>query len=794
MRLTVSVARILSIILFLFYSYLGYSQVNEVAGIVTSSNGNGINKARILLFSTRDSLVKMDLTNQEGAFKITLVKPLKTFTIKIESAGFQDAEVSSATFKSPFQIQLKEAHTLSAVNVRARREVIELSPSLINVNVENSPLLSSGSVIDILSKTPRVLFDPASRSVSIDGKTSFIIYVNNRQVLLTSDQVIRYLESLPAGSISRLEINTNPSAKYDAQGGVVIMVYLKKSPQEGLNGDLSISPGYGKYAKLNTSLNLAYRDKKYSGYTMIAPSYNKTYYSYILKQDLGENQYTNIDNYRTRSNGTVSIKNGIDYQITPTLTLGGTLNGSLQREQYLPNSVTDYKIGNSTDQVTATNRMNSTLKNISGGVGLRKELPSQKASLSIDADLSRYVEKNETMADFSIRSEKFNNTLSTYFPYDVQIGSLKLDYSKKLKDVLSIEMGGKLSSVQINTEPLVNSYTSRFLTLLPQLAASFNYDERISSLYLNGVYRKGSWLLQGGFRAEHSNVTGLSAGKTISGYKYWNGFPSLTVQYNSPKKFTYSLSASRKISRPNFNYLNPAYVYVDPFTIIAGNPALKPQFFQSVQAGFTTPKRISLTVIYQKANNRFFEVIYRADSIGQLINSYLNFDHERRFQATLSLPVVFNKQWRSTLTTTGSYAEFESSFRTTTVISQPTFIMQWMHSLTVNNWNIDMSLVGRTKTALGYMYYRPLGYVNIGAGRSLWNGNGSIKFAFNDVFHSIRVSNYGSYIGTNIDYHHINETRVLYVTLSYKFGNQKLKAVNRKSAVSASELERYKEN
>lgn len=769
------------------------AQQATLRGWFTDSLDQGVARVRVQLLSGRDSLTKIELTDLQGQFVLPRPTHPAGFTITAEAPGYELLRIPSSQWNPPYRYRLKSARQLATVTVKARREAIEITPTLIGINVEASPLLATGNTADMLAKIPRVMLDPLSRALSVDGRTNLVIFVNNRQILLNGDQITRYLESLPAANISRVEINTQPSARYDAQAGAVISIFLKKNQQEGLGGELTLSPGVGRYEKFSVPLSLSYRRGKLSGYTLVNAGWNRSYFGYTMHQYFKDNS-TDVDSYRIRKYLTTSIKNGLDWQISPTLTVGLILNGLYQNDTFTPTSTTDLRLNGTNQRITANNNMASVLKNISEGLSIKKEFPRAKSTLSFDADAAHYQETTTSSAAYQIDTDANWNQLRTRFPYQVQIGSLKGDFTKKW-DKLTLETGGKLSRVRINTQPTVEAFTDRFAALVPNLIAPFNYNENISALYGNASYRLGPWSIQAGLRAEHSDVSGISGdNKLVTRYRFWSGFPSASLQYTTPSKYTYTLTVNRRISRPNFTYLNPANVFVDPFTLIVGNPTLRPQFYRLVQAGVTTPKRISLIAFYQEVSGRIFEVVYRADSSGRLQNTYLNFDHERRLQSTLTIPITFTKNWRSTLSATGSYAEFASSFRQQTLVSQPTFILQWFHSLKLGNWNGDVSITGRSKTALGYMMYSPLLFVNLGIGRSLWNNQGALKIAYNDVFHSIVINNYGQYIGTDVNYRHINETRVLTLNLSYKFGNQKMKAVGRKNAASTPEIERYKEN
>ena len=692
------------------------------------------------------------------------------------------------------------ARTLTTVTVTAKRDPFEISADKVVVNVAGNTLFGGGSAIDVLTNTPRVQIDPISKSIRVDGKNGIQVYVNNRQIYLTADQVSKYLESLPANSIERIEVLTNPSARYDASGGGVISVFTKRSTAEGTTGELSLSPGYGRFGKFSGVLSGSVRKATWSAYALLTPQVKRTYFSYNVNQTINQppvvgsiagSQYRLID---TRQTG---LRLGGDAALGKQTTVGTNLYFFSQAETTTPTSQTDYTLTNQiapASSISARTVLDNTLANVLANVNARRKFSAMDASISADVDYASYRDNSTSLATYQDRAEPVPNALQSYFPLQVALKSVKLDgLAKPMKDI-TIEGGLKVSHALIQTTPVVYTFTPVFAPLIPNLVNPFTYDETVQAGYLtaSGTLKQLSW--QAGMRLEHTRTQETARSLTVN-RNYINPFPSLSVQYKLPTKAQLSLAYNRRIIRPSFSSLNPAYLFFDPFTIVLGNPLLLPQLTTNVQLSYQLASKHAWTLGYVSTTNRITEVVYRADTLSPVLyNTQINFDRETRVTASYSFPLQPVANWRIQTTVTGQQVRYSTAAEgQQTVVSQRTAVINNTHSVKLGGgWTLDAQLIYRTTAAIGFMRYKPLFYMNLGVGRSLWQGRGSLKVSGTDIFHTTTIANYGQYLNTDVSFRHRYESQQVFVNVAYRLGNDKLKTVNRRNTALDAEQDRLK--
>lgn len=783
-------------------SVQGQSVTRQLTGLTLDSTHHALAGASLRLTPLRDTTsARLAISDSAGRFIIKLTHG-GTYRLVANHVGYESVRQLVNEGDTLVLLTFNPAPTkqLLTVNVSAKRDEFVLEADRIVVNVAGSALLSGGTALDVLAKTPRVVVDQASRLIRVDGKSGILLYVNNRQVFLTPDQFVKYLESLPASTISRIDVINSPSARYDASGGAVINIELKKSEEEGISGDISLSPGVGRYGKLNTSLGLNIRHRGWSSYVLYTPQLQSSYSSYLVTQLVDQPPLSgSINGYQftRRDERQQGLRIGVDRVLTPFLTIGTNVFLFSQRELELPSSQTDYQLSGLSggqNSIAASTRLEEKLSSVLANLNARYELKALNGRASVDADYAAYIDNTLVESQYQYRTEATPSTLATFFPLRVELRSLKGDFEAKTKSGIAFEAGLKVAQAQISTLPELLGSSPSFEALIPNLTTPFSYEEEVKAGYVSvsGARKILTWRV--GLRVEHTN-TQVRTNTLLIPRDYLNAFPTLSLQWKFPSKSQFSITANRRITRPEFTTLNPVYYFYDPFTIVLGNPRLLPQLSANLQVMYQRANRQSLTLGVVSTTNRIGEVVYRNDSLSAVLyNTQINFNEERRYFATISLPLQVTPFWKTQLTLTGQQVSFDiGSGENQFSLSQFSTTFNNINSFKLGAvWNGDVQFTGRTTAAFGYLYYAPLFATNLGIGRLLWGGKGSLKVAWSDIFHTNQVRNYGRYLDTDVSYRHTLETRKLFVTLTYHFGGSKVKDVTQRATALDAETRRLK--
>ncbi|HWN89298.1 MAG TPA: TonB-dependent receptor, partial [Chitinophagaceae bacterium] len=288
----------LTLIIFLIASYMVSAQTTErgkISGKVTDEQQKPIEGATAELLRTKDSsLVKVAISNKSGLIefenirfgsyfiKTTYVNHERSFSSIIDLSATNNAVTINDVILKP------AAKELQTVQVTGRKPFIQQMTDRIVVNVENSVINAGSSAFDVLERSPGVLID-VNDNISMRGKTGIIIYLDGKPSPMSGADLVNYLRSLPSNAIERIELITNPSARYDAAGNAgIIDIRMKKDQRFGTNGSFTAGYGQGIYPKANTGINFNYRNKKVN----LFGSYNFSYRMGLNHLLLDRNFYT----------------------------------------------------------------------------------------------------------------------------------------------------------------------------------------------------------------------------------------------------------------------------------------------------------------------------------------------------------------------------------------------------------------------------------------------------------------------------------------------------------------------
>ena len=574
--------------------------------IIDQLNGNPLEFATISLFSKRDSsLVGGGLTELDGTFEIKV--PIGPMRAEIEYISFekliidpipvdQDAIRSGNRIVDLGRVGMSSSsELLEEVQITAEKSETQFSLDKRVFNVGKDLANRGGTAEDILDNVPSVTVD-IDGAVSLRGSDGVRILIDGRPSTLANVDNANGLRSIPANMIEKVEVITNPSARYEAEGMAGILnIVLKKQKGGGFNGSFDVSGGYPTLAGVGANVN--YRKGKVNWFANygLRHSQNPGQGFYNQEQEIGDDLFIQRqESDRKRNSLSNSIRFGIDFFPREKESITGAFLYRQSDEKSFNSIIYNDFLNTDDNLTTITSRTDDEREdemNLEYSVRYSKEYSSRKHKL--DATI-QYNEKSE--GEFSDFFEEVTFTTLNDLPDLVQRSAneegeknwlFQLDFTRPLEgEDHQFELGARLNLRDIDNDYVVEELEDGQFFSLPGLSNNFEYDEDVSALY--GIYgnKFGKIGFQAGLRAEYSHVvTALLQTNEINDRNYFGMFPSLHVNYEFAESNALQISYSRRIRRPRFWDLNPFFTFSDSRNTFSGNPNLDPEYTDSYEVG-----------------------------------------------------------------------------------------------------------------------------------------------------------------------------------------------------------------
>lgn len=807
---------LLSAAVILFTAFSAKAQLSSISGRVTG-NGKTISKATVSLLKAADSsFVKAEISDANGQYEFGGVKP-GNYLISITSVGFARAFSSQVTADGGKitvpSISLQESSvTLKDVTVTSsgKKPMIEVKADKTIFNVESSINATGSNAFELLQKSPGVVTDKDD-NISMRGKNGVRVFIDGRPTQLSAADLAAYLRSINSNDIEAIETITNPSAKYEAEGNAgIINIRLKKNKKYGTNGSFTAGIGVGEKPKTNTGLSLNNRNKNVNLFS----NYSNNWSDNIMRFDLNRiqsgisNEQANTVNSKGWSH---NIKGGADFFLDKNNTIGFITTYNVNDMEMLTgtkSTLTKLPSGIRDSIIYSSNAMQMNSKNFNFNLNYRFA-DSTGSEFEINADKGFYkgrrnsYQPNATFLPYPetfLRSEDFR----AITPTDIDINTIKFDLTKPTKKG-KIETGAKVSFVKtdntMDNYDIYGSYEVRDL----QRSNEFTYKENINALYVNYMHMfNQKWNLQGGVRMENTNREGdLVRADGTSGpddnvkKNYTDFFPSAALSYNASMNHAFSLSYSRRIDRPNYQDLNPFEFRLNNLSYQKGNPFLQPQYTNSFSLTHTYKYRYSTSISYSKIND------FRAQWIDTLekTKSYItqrNIASQEIANINFSLPIQVTKKWSLYANINAFRSSFKANlgddqnvnyaFTSGNIYMQNSFTLNDGFTAEVSGFATAPGVWG------GTIKSKALGGMDIGFQKTLFKSKGTVKISYTDLFKTMRWKGNSDYNGSSFNGGGRWEATQIKLNLTYRFGNNQVKAARQRKAGSEEENKRLQQS
>jgi len=632
-----------------------------VTGIVHDKNtGAPVEFANVIVCKNSDSsMVNGALTNAKGRFTIDNV-PYGNYYIKVNFIGYGVQTISNVniddnnTYVNIHTVFLENAATnLDAVTITGQKDQVEYNLDKKVINVDKNLLTSGGTALDIMQTIPSVDVD-IEGNVSLRGSQNVTIFIDGRPSGLTS------LDQMPASMIEKVEIVTNPSARYDPDGmSGIINIVTKRKKEAGYYGMISANVGTG--GKYTGSLNFGYNVKKFNIYTNLdgrifgMKSYTNSYRE--VYQNDSTYYYKQLSESK-RQGKFGNIKLGADYFINSKNTL--SVYGEYNIRRYNPDNFTEYYNLDYDSLLTSYYNRQNNMAGSHGGY-----------ELGLDYKMTFNKKGRELTASFfysNTPSDDETNITTTYYNTDMTPSSEPAWVQRNISDEKNIRLYGqvdyvhqmdKWGRIETGYKYQYRSNYEDYQSFYQDSAGILQYDSMPSNIFENTQQLHSAYLIyannikkfkfQLGLRYE--NAITVSDQQTMdSTYKsdYFNLFPTIHLKYEFTDRHAIQISYSRRVNRPRSGNLNPFIDYSDPMNLSAGNPYLKPEFTNSFELGHLISFKetsFNTTLFYRETNNMITRVLNILDS-GMTFTSYQNLDKGSSFGLEFIYTQGIFKWWK----------------------------------------------------------------------------------------------------------------------------------------------------
>jgi iron complex outermembrane recepter protein len=793
----------------------------KISGTVADASGKPQEFASVMLMSAKDStLTKGAITDADGKFDIENAAEGRYF-LNVSVVGFKpflsklfdfDGKTDVLTDK----IGLKVLDTeLGQVTVVSRKPVVEVKADRIVFNVEASPTAQGLNALELLRKSPGVNVDK-DENINLKGRQGVVIYINGKPSQMSGRDLAAFLKGLTANDIEAIEIISNPGAKFDAAGNAgIINIKLKKNKKIGTNGNVSLGFSQGITPKYDGSLSLNYRDQKWNLFSNYSYNYGIWNNKLNLDNTIGDSLYIQRSSSNWINNDH-NLKIGADYTVNSKNTIGFIINGGFAKPGSNSNSRTNIsRISRlQTDSIlVATTESSNENKNINYNLNYRFADTSGR-ELNVDADMSQFRNRGTSSLPNRYRDATDTRTLTERIywntqPVDINIKSLKADFETPLsKKAGKLGLGFKTSNVETdNTFGFYNvnpKDDSRVIDI--NRSNSFNYKENINAGYVNYNVQVKKFTAQLGFRGEQTKSKGtLTAMKPTNSKDvdttYFNVFPTAALGYTFSDKHAMNLTYRYSIDRPAYADLNPFENQIDELTFQKGNPFIRPMYTSTVEMGYTFMQAATLSVNYARTNDYFTqitdqeELVVNGSKTTRFFITNKNLAVKDQYGLSINSPLPINKWWNGMVNIWVNHSVVKANLGGERQINvAATGVGFWMqHTFDLGkSWSAEVSGWGNAGGLQGNFVNRSQGVMDIGVAKKLWDGNGTLKLSFSDVFKTSRWAAYTDLGKLHMDMSGTWEGQRASVNFSYRFGNKNVKGARERKSGLEDEKNRVK--
>jgi len=801
--------------LFFAFSIFSIAQAQSssavVEGRVVDENQDPISFASVVLFNSSDStMVKAGYSEDNGSFHFPQTAP-GTYYINISFVGYDtyNSQLFTVTENNATTLDIIKmspfATALGEVVVAATKPIVEVKPDKMVFNVEGSVNAIGNNGLELLRKAPNVVVDNNER-IMLAGKTGVKVYIDGRQSILSGDDLANYLKSLQSTQIEAIEIITQPSAKYEADGNAgIINIRLIKDKSLGTNAIASLGYNQSTHPRYDGNLNFNSRSKNinFFGNLNYANGQNQEWNIFIRTQP---DYYVHQDNLSLNEWENKSMRAGFDITSGKNATIGFLFDG-YNNDQIFNNNITSLisssptspteeilKGSNSSDTKRSNYNFNGNYRfdNHNGNV------------LNVDVDYGNFTtEGNSYQPNYYYDAATGDLTDTRIFssntPTTIDIKDIRVDYEHPL---LKGNLGAGFKLATVSTDNTYNFYN--VIDGTPELdtdrSNQFTYDENVNAGYVTFGRQWTKIGFQAGVRIEQTDSKGLLTSYNEQNNEevkqdYLDIFPSAGMTYQLNEKNSFHINYSRRIDRPNYQDLNPFEFKIDEITFQKGNPFLRPQYSNSVSIGHTYNYTLNTSLSYSRTDDLMAQLTDTA-GLGAAYITTANIATQDVYAFNISYPFNLSKWWNVFANAGVNYTHNQGDFGDGKIVdinattfncyAQNTFTLPKSFSIELSGWYNSPGIWG------GNFATKEIWSIDAGIQKKLFKERATLKLGVADIFNSQHWSGENNFGGLHLLAMGGWESRQFKANFTYLIGNSQVKGSRQRNTGIEDETKRIK--
>lgn len=763
--------------------------------------------ANVVLYQASDSTIaKVEVSDDEGNFRLQRIAE-GDYNLVLSYVGYQDYRVdgihlSSDDQKSFGDIQLNaQSQLLETAVVTARRSLVEVKPDRTVFNVEGTVNSAGNDGLELLRKAPGVLVDN-NDNISVLGRSGVQIYINGKPSPLVGEELSNFIRTLSSDQIDRIDIITNPGARYEAEGNAgIIDIRLKKSDNEGLNLVLNSTLSQGQLFSQRYGLTSNFKHNKLNVFAQ--GGYGDANRFMNLNFDSHQNGIALLEKNHMRSDmQNFNVRAGMDYMLNENHTIGFIVDYNSAQRDARSNSRNEISALNNINHIDSILHANSVGDNSSDNAtyNINYQFTRNQSLLNIDLDYGQYHLKDLRdqpnryfAADDKTFLSESNNSINT--ARDIDIYTAKLDYETSWKKI-RLDFGSKYSLVKTDNlfrfydglqgeDPVFNDRRSN----------RFDYSEQVIAFYTNVQHQFNDvWAVSAGLRSETSDVSGdlrpflPELQEPSVEQKYTNLFPSAGITYTMHPGNTWALQYSRRINRPDYPVLNPFEQQLTELSYEKGNPYLVPELVNNVELGYTMKWRYNFKIGYSHTKNQITRLIGpdKEDPRAGFI-TWENLATQDIVSANASLPFSITKHWDAYFNVNASWTNNQADYGDEGQVDVQAYNYNIYQQHT---FKLPKGFVGELSGhyagpgVWGSVFlYKPNWGLNIGLQKRFFADRLNVKVSGSDLFYKSGWRGHSDFNGLYSQAMGNWDSRRVSISASYNFGNSKVKARSRRTGI-----------
>ncbi len=788
-------------------SFVSYSQSGTISGTLYDVTNQPVIYANVLLHSSVDStMAKVETTDLDGKFTISGIEKGNYF-LMASYVGMADIKKTDIAITGDNTVALGDI-TFSASSVELETAVITAKRALVEVKADRTVFNVEGTInsagedgLSLMRKAPGVLVDN-NNNISVLSRSGVLLYIDGKRLPLSGEDLANYLQGIPAEQIDKIDIITNPGARYEAEGNAgIIDIRLKKDKSHGSNGTVSGSFGMGELPKSNASIAGNYRNSKINAFGTLGALNNENF------NDLNFKNFQNgliIDETNRIENTVrnVNFRLGTDYYVADGHILGFLVTG--RNGDDIANGDNNSNISSMSNptQIDSVLRANNTTDRTVSQYTANTNYRYQKNNntFNIDLDFGRFKNDGITQQPneyFSSEGAPLSSVITSYTtPRTIEIYTGKIDYETEALGG-KIGVGTKYGVVSSDNIFLFNDIINDVEIQNNRRSNEFDYNETVTAGYVNynrSLNQKVS--ISTGLRVENTDSKGelsaflpeLQAPPVDTNYT--NLFPSVGISYQHAPMHSFSANYGRRINRPDYNVLNPFKEQLSILSFTKGNPFLRPEIVNNVEVGYTYQYRYNFKIAYSRTTDQITRLIGPDEEDPRA--GFINWDNlatQEVWSANISLPFQFTDKWTAFFNLSSGYTDNQAEYPngatvdvqalTYNIYSQQTYALPGGFTGEVSGYFNGPGVWG------GVFKYNESWSLNLGLQKKFLNNNLNVKLSAQDLFYQSGWDGQSEFDGLRSEGSGNWDSRKVILSVSYNFGNNNVKSRKRKTGIES---------